>query len=124
MDKAAKTDIEQPEPTPTTQLPVADDAREYLARIKAEKDAIINAEKIAAKKALQLEEKKCKDWHQWDCIVCGLHNRRPKFPKTSTIMSFDEKGVYYKRIVATVSKSKGVPQCRKCLTECDYKIPR
>ena len=105
-------------------LDEVDEAAEYMAKVQAAKDQALEDARQAAIELRKKEERKCKEWHEWRCITCGKHNRRPAKPAPEVNVSFMEKGTFYKRTIATVTKLPNEPKCEHCYTNCNYKIPK
>lgn len=64
-----------------------------------------------------------KEWHEWDCIVCGKKCKENKHPPITYTTNFGIQGAYYKRVYAFTSYERDMPRCPHCMTYADYAPP-
>lgn len=92
----------------------------HLKRIAAEKkqaeeEALAKQEEITRRR-----EALIKKWTEWVCLCCGKKNRRPTNPPDEFLIAYSEKGLYYKRTIASLKIQKKKPRCTHCYAHEDF----
>jgi hypothetical protein len=95
----------------------------HLKRIAEEKLKAEEDEKAKQAEITRRREALIKKWTEWVCMCCGKKNRRPTHPPDEFLIAYSEKGLYYKRTIASLKIQKKKPRCTHCYAHEDF-VPR
>jgi hypothetical protein len=92
----------------------------HLKRIAEEKRQAEIDEKAKQADITKRREALIKKWTEWVCMCCGKKNRRPTNPPDEFLIAYSEKGLYYKRTIASLQLQKKRPRCTHCYAHEDF----
>eukprot|EP00603_Paraphysomonas_imperforata_P000158 CAMPEP_0114433898 /NCGR_PEP_ID=MMETSP0103-20121206/11950_1 /TAXON_ID=37642 ORGANISM="Paraphysomonas imperforata, Strain PA2" /NCGR_SAMPLE_ID=MMETSP0103 /ASSEMBLY_ACC=CAM_ASM_000201 /LENGTH=814 /DNA_ID=CAMNT_0001603703 /DNA_START=52 /DNA_END=2496 /DNA_ORIENTATION=- len=95
----------------------------HLKRMAEEKAKAEEEEKRKHAEIIKKREALIKKWTEWVCLCCGKKNRRPTHPPDEFLIAYSEKGLYYKRTIASLKIQKKKPRCTHCYAHEDF-VPR
>jgi hypothetical protein len=95
----------------------------HLKRIAEEKRQAEEDERAKQAEITKRREALIKKWTEWVCMCCGKKNRRPTHPPNEFLIAYSEKGLYYKRTIASLKLQKKRPRCTHCYAHEDF-VPR